>query len=1464
MKKRLLSAALAFAIVLTLIPATVVPAFAAYQTPGSTAPNAMGSGGIVTTTDANGKEKKIVFYEVDATHNTTQTVTRCTTPGDGTGREFGKWYWLDNKTDPQNPQYMEVTSGIIAGNNGSGGWYPDQTAFVKTDANGKQSLRSTSLTLLGATTLDMSSGVWTSTSVNVDIEGTGTLTLGDYTTSATVTSKFVTGTPTGNVAGLTRDHDAYVPAAPGSNALRLDATNVNVAAIDFDGRGNQVTLNNCVMAGGVDMDGTTATSATATGYTGQQFNATNCKIVGNISVLGDGSRVNLTSVTGNGGAAGDVTIQGHGGSLTIAGASNVGNVVAKSRAAGVNDTTISSIPTVAVSGGIVASINTTTDAGNGSAKIDLTRQTGNTSVGAVQVNKGAVTVASGVTTAAITVPEGSVSIAGSTNTNAAIGTGATTATVTLGANGKTTLSVSGYGSDIQGITVPAGKGTNLTISGWPAGRNNDFGTVDLDSFASKKIAGGLFDLSGGNLPFSTDEAYGWVDTTNLTYQAKLPSGKAALYSVNDLGQAIDDVNGNNTALVTDGPAADAGNIVPIGNTTTNTLTLMYGTGTLAKIQFSALTPIVLPSRLNSKNITSWMQLDNGGNVVKSYTSGKTYTVPAADITLNATDVAEDVSKITGIKNAGTTTAVDGNNIRAELRGNTIYLSGAVKGGLNDMTGLALDLTTDVIDTSGQPVVLDQVPVDFNTKTKAAQFNEFWGGQNGAYTKDGKLYLSNGAVYDVNGSGLSVSAPNLKLAGENANGYEIQVTVGGKLASWRPEAKEKLINLLNGGTAGFSIGTGANANRAMLEAINAAQATITNTTSVENWVNNARSTIWTRGFKSADTTKNTQGGFYPNMTTHGGTYANAASTDADKTAITNAFAAAYIVPYLQVNVTDYDESGTLTATLTPSYRVDVSAEAGYDYTNGLVYTVQTGRALSALTGDMSNPVTVKFNLGAPFATQKMHQDGKYVYTETAGAWKINHAGTNGLGTIEINSVAGLIELKNPKVDGTLGDAMEYDSLQAAVDDTVPEVKKADDTFAYSQITIKSSFGGSTTFAMTGLARTIKVQSLGNKDLTCTSSYVDKTGTNGIDFTFQLRRDNVVVGNVAINVAEGSTGTVTLSASKAREGDTIIVTVQPAQGNSVTGVTAKTNTGAGVTVTASPTTANQYTFVVPKGATSVTVTPTFKQGTAQATVSVSTSTQGTATTTAAATNNKVNAGSNVGVTTSPGVGYRTMGVNITTNGGAASASRMGDNYFTFTVPSNATAVTVTPVYDRDNGTKFTDVWSTEYYSKSVAWAVSKGVTDGQSTYLFGSNNYCTRAQMVTFLWRAAGRPSVTGIANPFVDVSPTLTPGDYYSAILWAVSKGITDGTDRTHFSPSKTVSRAEAVTFLYRYEKSPAASASNAFYDVPASQWYAKAVTWAANKGITKGRTNTTFDPNAACKRCEIVTFLYRDVTGDIT
>ena len=1441
MKKRLLSAALALAMVLTLLP---VSAFALTTTGGEKSPQGatypVVSGGVTTN---------VPFYNVDATHNTTVTVTRDTTSADG--KTYGDWYWLDNKTDPQNPVYYKVTSGIIVGNNGSGLWYPDQAAFTTTTTttfNGVpnqtvQSLRSSTLTLLGSTSLDMSSGNWATTTLNVDIEGSGTLTLAENATSVTVTSKFVNGTPTGNVAAITRNHSAYATTAPGNSALTLNATNVNVGAIDLTGRGNSVTLTNCVMTGGVEMDGTTQTTATTTSCTAQRFSATGCKISGAITITGDGSTVALASTTGATAATatGAVAIKGHGGSLTISGASNVGAVTAASRALTTTDTAVGNIPSVTVSGGKVASISTASDAGPGSANITLNRNTGSTNVGAVTVKKGAVSVAAGVTTAAITVPEGSLTIAGSAAANAAIGTGTTTGTLTLAANGVTTLSISGYGNDIAGISVDNGKGSNLDIRGWPTGRNNDFGTLALNDYAKKQIAGGTFDLSSSALPFTTDKEYKWINTTSLTYQA-IVNSKAALYTKDELGQAIDDVNNGVTPTGTS-PAATAGNIGVIGQGSNYTLTMKYGDGTLALVQFSALTPMILPSRINSKNIVSWMQVESG-SVVNTFVSGQSYNIPARDITVNATNVSEDVAKITGVTAATSTSAVTGTNIRATLNGTTINLSGAIGQGVGDMSGITLNLTTDVIGTDGTPLVLTGVPVDFNPATKVTNFNAFWVPSNGARVENGQLVLANGTRYTVNGSGLAVSASNLKLAGGT---YDIAVVVGGRMSSWLQPAKDELIDKLNGGSANFDI----NGNKAMLEAINAAQATITNTNTVTNWINTARSTVWTRGFADSSTAT----GYATNMTPHSGSYANAASDNADKTAITNAFADAYIVPYLQVNITDYDESGTLTATLTPYFRVDVSAAAGYN--ENVAYTVQAGRALSELTGDMSTPVKVTFNLPSAFQGMYMHQDGKYVYKATVNTWSIDHAGTTGLGTIQINSVDGLITLTQPESTDKFNGG-KYDSLQAAVDDTIPE-KTVGSSTKYSHIKVDSAFGGSCTFAMDGLARTIEIEILGNKEVSCSSNYVDKTNIDGANYIFQLRRDNVIAGDVAITVTENNNGTTTLSTKAARVGETVTVTVQPNQGNSVSSVTARTNTGENVLVTASTTNANQYTFIVPNGATSIVVTPVFKQGATQAVVNVSPSYQGSVTTTAAATENKVDTGSTVGVTTYPGSGYRTMGVNITTNGGATSANRVNDNYFTFTVPSNATTVTVTPVYDRDNGTKFTDVWSTEYYSNAVSWAVSRGITTGQSTYLFGSSNYCTRGEMVTFLYRAAGQPSVGNVRNPFVDVAP----GDYfYNAVLWAVSQGITDGVDATHFGPKQYVTRAQAVTFLYRYEKSPAASTNNAFYDVSASDYFAKAVTWAANKGVTNGKTTTSFAPKDACKRCEIVSFLYRDVTGN--
>ena len=169
-------------------------------------------------------------------------------------------------------------------------------------------------------------------------------------------------------------------------------------------------------------------------------------------------------------------------------------------------------------------------------------------------------------------------------------------------------------------------------------------------------------------------------------------------------------------------------------------------------------------------------------------------------------------------------------------------------------------------------------------------------------------------------------------------------------------------------------------------------------------------------------------------------------------------------------------------------------------------------------------------------------------------------------------------------------------------------------------------------------------------------------------------------------------------------------------------------------------------------------------------------------------------------------------------------------------------------------FTDVSADAYYHDAVLWAVENGITSGTSATTFSPNAACTRAQAVTFLWRAAGSPEPGITENPFTDVS---ADAYYYKAVLWAVEKGVTSGTSATTFSPNVTCSRAQIVTFLWRAQQSPSVSASGAFTDVSADAYYAKAVDWAVSEGITSGTSATTFSPNADCTRAQIVTFLWR-------
>ena len=168
-------------------------------------------------------------------------------------------------------------------------------------------------------------------------------------------------------------------------------------------------------------------------------------------------------------------------------------------------------------------------------------------------------------------------------------------------------------------------------------------------------------------------------------------------------------------------------------------------------------------------------------------------------------------------------------------------------------------------------------------------------------------------------------------------------------------------------------------------------------------------------------------------------------------------------------------------------------------------------------------------------------------------------------------------------------------------------------------------------------------------------------------------------------------------------------------------------------------------------------------------------------------------------------------------------------------------------------FTDVAAGSYCYDAVQWAVANGITNGTDATHFSPNAGCTRGQVVTFLWRAAGEPTVSGNVG-FVDVAPR---SYCYEAVKWAVANGITKGTDATHFSPNETCTRGQVVTFMYRAEGEPAVGGNVGFVDVAAGSYCYNAVQWAVANGITKGTDATHFSPSATCTRGQVVTFLYR-------
>lgn len=228
-----------------------------------------------------------------------------------------------------------------------------------------------------------------------------------------------------------------------------------------------------------------------------------------------------------------------------------------------------------------------------------------------------------------------------------------------------------------------------------------------------------------------------------------------------------------------------------------------------------------------------------------------------------------------------------------------------------------------------------------------------------------------------------------------------------------------------------------------------------------------------------------------------------------------------------------------------------------------------------------------------------------------------------------------------------------------------------------------------------------------------------------------------------------------------------------------------------------------------------------------------------------------GDTVTITVKPDSGYELDTLTVKdASGSKIKVKDKGDGKFTFTMP--ASKVTVSAEFAEIETLDFADVSTDAYYYEAVKWAAKKGITGGTGDGTFNPNGACTRAHIVTFLWRAAGSPEPKSTVS-FADVPA----GSYYAkAVAWAVENGITLGTGDGTFSPNATCTRAQSVTFLYR-ALGTAPTTVNGFTDVTADAFYADAVAWAVESGVTNGTTDSTFSPNNGCTRAQIVTFLYR-------
>ena len=1306
MKKRLLSAALALAMVLTMLPLSV---FAAASTPAA------------RTAAGNGSEAASYQAKNNANNEYADAPGWFAQLKDGDGKVTG---------------YEKITSGFVV----NGKYY---SIFPLNTA--KTAPLSTTFTAVGtAGEADMKDA----TSVNVDVYGkSGSVTLkGAKLTSITVNdSKYQSEVAAGQrgadeLGSVTLDALTSV----GDRGVTLNLTNVkSTSAVTLKGKNstngtplaNTITLTNATI-GDVTMGADDCTNTAKNHvYASQRLTANASNVakapgngIGNITMVGSsGSQINLTDT-----ALGSSTINltGVGTSLIANGATTgtgkvtlIGSVDEK--------VTTGTAPSVTVNGHSLGTIKGDTASEQLTSNFTVTVNSAGT-VSGIELKNANVTINGGKvpTTGAIKVTTGSVKIQN----------GATVGAITFGEGGIISeFSVTGSRNTVGAVSVETGKTNTFKTVNIAADSTNKFASLALGDYAGHGVHGGTYTTA-----IETDKEKAYLDTS-LAYRVKL-EGTTASYryfpgTADGLSQAIAAAGKTN--------AESGEGIILVGQSNTKKITFQNGTTVLAKIGFSAPSSIIAPSVINGITYSNWTLTSNTNQTGTPIAGGQEFTrTEVEDITLDGQGVTGSVTKITNAVSAA------GNNqdVTVKLVGNTVTLSGVAQPDAGDLAVFQVKLITDIVSSDGGSPVAVTVGVSWNSRTGKTTFaNDVPLGYGITVSADGStLTLKNGVKYTVNGSGLKKLVTTFNTYEDSKEIKVSSVTAPG----YTTNAQKNLLikDLL--GDAGSEFNW--KSNPEMRQAVNAAKATISES-QVESWKTQAQRTAWSKISSKTPTEADLAGTGYTKV---------------------------MLVPYLNVTIT---KANPLTVTMAPYYRVEVWHK---DYTDSTDTThpspieVQAGRALTGLNSMISSGSgkDLKVKFAGLTTTKYAHQDGIYVYGMTAGEFTITHAGKTGLGTVELNDTAPVVTLtradgaKGPD-GGTLTAKAEYhyDSLQAAVDDTLPQEEKKED-----EISITSAYTGNGNINVAGQARIFKITTNGNTTITSNASGDVRVTApaSGSTYTIQLVKDVAsATSTVSISVNTATGGSASVSSGSAKPGDTVTVTPRAVSGYKVSGVTAVTNTGASVPVKAN-----------------------------------------------------------------------------------------SNGTYTFTVPANATKVTVTPRFVASENRIFPDVDPKSWYGPSVKYCYEttvRGVRlmEGDANGNFAPNAKLTRAQMVQMLYNLAGRPTVTG-ACPFPDVVGT--GYDWAAApITWAAQKGYVIGYSDGKFHPEVNVSRQDMVLILYRYAKQPAIGASGSlsgYYDASSvGSWAYDAVRWAASMGILSGTNsvalNGYINGPVRANRCEVAVTL---------